>query len=48
MLFAEKIRRSREEKQMAQCQFAVALEIDTPMNSKNEHGERPAKRKQIA
>jgi transcriptional regulator with XRE-family HTH domain len=37
----------REEKQMPQRQFAAALEIDTPMYSKIERGERPAKRKQI-
>ena len=48
MLFAEKIRQLREEKQMPQRQFAAALEIDTPMYSKIERGERPAKRKQIA
>ncbi|KAA6335942.1 hypothetical protein EZS27_015874 [termite gut metagenome] len=32
---------------MPQRQFAAALEIDTPMYSKIERGERPAKRKQI-
>jgi len=48
MLFAEKIKQLREEKQMPQRQFAAALEIDTPMYSKIERGERPAKRKQIA
>jgi len=32
---------------MLQRQFAAALEIDTPMYSKIERGERPAKRKQI-
>jgi transcriptional regulator with XRE-family HTH domain len=48
MLFGEKIRQLREEKQMLQRQLAAALEIDTPMYSKIERGERPAKRKQIA
>ena len=48
MLFAERIRQLREEKQMPQRQFAAALEIDTPMYSKIERGERPAKRKHIA
>jgi transcriptional regulator with XRE-family HTH domain len=48
MLFADKIRQLREEKQMPQRQFAAALEIDTPMYSKIERGERPTKRKQIA
>jgi transcriptional regulator with XRE-family HTH domain len=47
MLFAEKIKQLRENKQMPQRQFAAVLEIDTPMYSKIEHGERPAKRKQI-
>jgi len=47
MLFAEKIKQLREEKQMPQRQIAAALEIDTPMYSKVERGGRPAKRKQI-
>jgi transcriptional regulator with XRE-family HTH domain len=71
MLFGNRIRQLREEKQMLQrqflckvsanrtClslpnrsqkwrkQFAVALEIDTPMYSKNERGERRAKREQV-
>jgi transcriptional regulator with XRE-family HTH domain len=47
MLFAEKIRQLREKKQLLQRQFATALEIDTPMYSKIERGERPAKRRQI-
>jgi transcriptional regulator with XRE-family HTH domain len=47
MLFAEKIKQLREEKQMPQRKFAAALEIDTPMYSKIERGERPAKRQQI-
>ena len=48
MLFAERIKQLREEKQIPQRQFASALEIDTPMYSKIERGERPAKRRQIA
>ena len=48
MLFAEKIKQLREELQMPQRQLAAALEIDTPMYSQIERGERPAKRKQIA
>jgi transcriptional regulator with XRE-family HTH domain len=47
MLFAEKIKQLREERQMPQRKFAAVLEIDTPMYSKIERGERPAKRKQI-
>jgi transcriptional regulator with XRE-family HTH domain len=47
VLFAEKIKQLREEKQMPQRKFAAALEIDTPMYSKIERSERPAKRKQI-
>ncbi|GAB6010004.1 helix-turn-helix domain-containing protein [Dysgonomonas reticulitermitis] len=47
MLFAKKIKQLREELQMPQRQLAAALEIDTPMYSKIERGERPAKRKQI-
>lgn len=47
MLFANKIRRLREEQQLLQRQLAAALEIDTPMYSKIERGERPAKRTQV-
>ena len=47
MLFADKIRQLREEKQLLQRQLASALEIDTPMYSKIERGERPAKREQV-
>jgi transcriptional regulator with XRE-family HTH domain len=48
MLFAEKIKHLREERQIPQRKFAAVLEIDTPMYSKIERGERPAKRKQIS
>ena len=47
MLFAEKIKQLREERQLLQRQFAVALEIDTPMYSKIERGDRRVKREQI-
>ena len=47
MLFADKIRQLREENQMLQRQLASALEIDTPMYSKIERGDRPAKREQV-
>jgi len=35
MLFAEKIKRLREELQIPQRQLAMVLEINTPMYSKN-------------
>ena len=47
MLFADRIRQLREEMQLLQRQLASALEIDTPMYSKIERGERPAKREQV-
>ena len=47
MLFANKIRQLREEKELLQRQLAAALEIDTPMYSKIERGDRRAKRKQV-
>jgi HTH-type transcriptional regulator, competence development regulator len=47
MLFANKIRRLREDQQLLQRQLAAALEIDTPMYSKIERGDRPAKRIQV-
>lgn len=47
MLFANKIRQLREELNLLQRQLASALEIDTPMYSKIERGERPAKREQV-
>ncbi len=47
MLVADKIRQLREEKQLLQRQLASALEIDTPMYSKIERGDRPAKREQV-
>lgn len=47
MLFAEKIKQLREERQLLQRQLAAVLEIDTPMYSKIERGDRRAKREQI-
>ena len=47
MLFADKIKQLREEKQLFQRQLAEALEIDTPMYCKIERGSRPIKRTQV-
>jgi transcriptional regulator with XRE-family HTH domain len=47
MLFGERTRQLREERQLLQRQLAAALEIDTPMYSKIERGDRKAKRKQV-
>ncbi len=47
MLFGEKIRQLRESKELLQRQLAASLEIDTPMFSKIERGERKAKREQV-
>jgi transcriptional regulator with XRE-family HTH domain len=47
MLFSDKIRQLREEKQLLQRQLASALEVDTPMYSKIERGDRSAKREQV-
>lgn len=47
MIFGKKIRELREERGMLQRQLASALEIDTPMYSKIERGDRKAKRSQI-
>ena len=47
MLFADRIKELREDRQMVQRQFAAALEIDTPMYSKIERGDRRVKREQI-
>lgn len=48
MLFADKIRQLREQKQMPQRQLAAALEIDTATYCKIERGERRAKREQVS
>ena len=47
MLFADKIRQLREERKLLQRHLAAVLDMDTPMFSKIERGERPAKRTQV-
>ena len=47
MIFGKKIKELREERGFVQRQLSAALEIDTPMYSKIERGERKAKRSQI-
>lgn len=47
MLFANKIRQLREERKLLQRHLAATLDMDTPMFSKIERGERPAKRAQV-
>jgi transcriptional regulator with XRE-family HTH domain len=47
MLFGDRIKQLREEQQLLQRQLAATLEIDTPMYSKIERGDRRAKRKQV-
>lgn len=47
MNFGEKIRELREDQGLLQRQLAASLEIDTPMFSKIERGERKAKREQV-
>ena len=47
MIFGKKIRELREARGLFQRHLCVALEIDTPMYSKIERGERKAKRSQI-
>jgi len=48
MMFVEKIRLLREERQLPQRKLAAALEIDTATYCKIEKGERRVKREQIA
>lgn len=45
--FGNRIKRLREHKSMLQRQVAAMLDIDTPMLSKIERGERNAKRDQV-
>ncbi len=45
--FGEKIKELREQKGLLQKHIASRLDIDTPMLSKIERGERKAKRKQL-
>lgn len=47
MYLGKRIRELREEKGLLQRQLAAELEIDTPMYSKLERGERRAKREQV-
>lgn len=47
MQFGERIKELRENKELLQRQLAASLEIDTPMFSKIERGERRAKREQV-
>ena len=47
MLLGNKIRSLRDEQGILQRQVAAYLEIDTPMFSKIERGERRAKRSQV-
>lgn len=47
MLFGNKIRELRDEQGVLQRQVAALLEIDTPMFSKIERGDRKAKREQV-
>jgi transcriptional regulator with XRE-family HTH domain len=47
MQFGEKIRELRESQGLLQRQLAARLEIDTPMFSKIERGDRKAKREQV-
>lgn len=47
MSFGERIKELRESKDILQRQLAATLEIDTPMFSKIERGERRAKKEQV-
>jgi transcriptional regulator with XRE-family HTH domain len=47
MIFANRIRLLREKRELLQRHLAAALEIDTPMYSKIECGDRRAKREQV-
>jgi len=47
MFFGERIRELRESQGLLQRQLAANLEIDTPMFSKIDRGERKAKREQV-
>ena len=46
-LFGKRIKELREEQGLLQRQLAAILEIDTPMFSKIERGDRRAKREQV-
>lgn len=47
MFLGKRIKELREEKGLLQRQLAAELEIDTPMYSKIERGDRKAKREQV-
>lgn len=47
MLFGNKIKELRDKNEVLQRQLAAYLEIDTPMFSKIERGDRRAKRSQV-
>lgn len=47
MLLGKRIKELREEQGLLQRQLAAILEIDTPMFSKIERGDRRAKREQV-
>jgi transcriptional regulator with XRE-family HTH domain len=47
MLFANKIKQLREEKQMLQRHISAALDIDNAMYCKIERGDRIARREQV-
>lgn len=47
MIFGKKIKELREKQGMLQRQLAAVIEVDTPMYSKIERGERKAKREHV-
>lgn len=47
MIFVDKIKAEREARSIPQKQIAKVLNIDIPMYSRIERGERPAKREQV-
>lgn len=47
MSFGDRIKELRERKNMLQRQLAASLEVDSPMLSKIERGERRAKKEQV-
>lgn len=47
MIFGKKIKELREEQGMLQRQLDAVIEVDTPMYSKIERGERKAKREHV-
>ena len=47
MFLGKRIKELREEQELLQRQVAAALEIDSPMYSKIERGERRAKKEQV-